>query len=28
VRAHAELVPRDERDFHEHEAIRRAMRAP
>jgi len=28
VRAHAALVPRDERDFTEHEAIRRAMLAP
>ena len=28
VRAHACLVPRDERDFNEHDAIRRAMRAP
>jgi hypothetical protein len=28
VRAHSCLVPRDERDFNEHEAIQRAMRAP
>lgn len=28
VRAHADLVPRDERDFTEHEAIRRGMLAP
>ena len=28
VRAHAGLVPRDERDFNEQEEIRRAMLAP
>lgn len=28
VRAHSDLVPRDERDFTEHEAIRRGMLAP
>ena len=28
VRAHAALVPRDERDFPEHEEFRRAMLAP
>jgi hypothetical protein len=28
VRAHSELVPRDERDFNEHDSIRRGMLAP